>query len=274
MRASTERTINYLILGVFSLIAIYPLVGITLVAIGPNNSTPSGVVPIPHSISLGNFSSAWKIAALSGSLVTSLIVAAGVVVIATMLSILAGYAFGTMRMRGSNVLFYFFLAGLIMPYEAIIIPLYYDLRGFSLTGTYWSLILPEAGVYLAFGIFWMRAYFRSVPRSLLEAARIDGASSWSALWRVLVPFGRPAIMTMMVLFFIWSWNEFLLPLVMFAGTQRQTATLALASFQGQYTTDVTLQAAAALIVAAPVLIVYVFFQRQFIRGMLSGAVKG
>ncbi len=274
MRPRAEKTINYALLGVFAVIALYPLVGITLVAIQPGNQTTSGVLPIPQHLSFGNFSQAWQAAQLSGALTTSAIVAVGAVAISTVVSILAGYAFGTMRMRGGNLLFYLFLAGLIMPYEAIIIPLYYDLRSVSLAGTYWSLILPEAGVYLAFGTFWMRAFFRSVPRSLLEAARIDGASSWSTLWRVLVPFARPAVLTMMVLFFIWSWNEFLLPLVMFAGSQRQTATLALASFSGQYTTDVTLESAAALIVAGPVLLVYVFFQRNFIRGMLSGALKG
>jgi raffinose/stachyose/melibiose transport system permease protein len=274
MRSRAEKTINYTILGVFALIAVYPLVGITLVAIGPSNQTSSGVLPIPNHLSLGNFSHAWQVAQLSGALTTSAIVAVGAVAIATIVSILAGYAFGAMRMRGSNLLFYLFLAGLIMPYEAIIIPLYYDLRSVNLAGTYWSLILPEAGLYLAFGTFWMRAFFRSVPRSLFEAARIDGASSWNTLWRVLIPFARPAVFTMMVLFFIWSWNEFLLPLVMFAGSPRQTATLALANFTGQYTTDTTLETAAALIVALPVLLVYVFFQRNFIRGMLSGALKG
>jgi raffinose/stachyose/melibiose transport system permease protein len=274
VRAGAEKIVNYLVLGVFSVIAVYPLIGITLVAIQNQSQPVTGIFPIPHRVTLGNFGQAWQVAQLSSSLVNSLIVAVGVVAIGTVLSILAGYAFGTMRMRGSNLVFYFFLAGLIMPYEALIIPLYYDLRRLSLAGTYWSLILPEAGLYLAFGIFWMRAFFRAVPPSLIEAARIDGASSWMTLWRVLFPFGRPAILTMMVLFFIWSWNEFLLPLVMFAGTQRQTATLALASFQGQYTTNITLQTAAALIVALPVLVVYIFFQRQFVRGMLSGSLKG
>jgi raffinose/stachyose/melibiose transport system permease protein len=274
MRSGAEKTINYAVLGAFAVIAVYPLVGLTLVAIQPGNQTSTGILPIPHYVSLGNFSKAWRVAQLSGALTTSIIIAAGAVTIATLVSILAGYAFGTMRMRGSSWIFYLFLVGLIMPYEAIIVPLYYDLRSLSLAGTYWSLILPEAGLYLAFGTFWMRAFFRSVPRSLIEAARIDGASSWTTLWRVLIPFGRPAVLTMMVLFFIWSWNEFLLPLVMFAGSSRQTATLAVANFSGQYTTNVTLETAAALIVTVPVLIVYVFFQRSFIRGMLSGALKG
>ena len=98
----------------------------------------------------------------------------------------------------------------------------------------------------------MRAFFLSTPRSLIEAARIDGASSWTTLWRVLVPFGRPAILTMMVLVFMWTWNEFLLALVMVSSEDMRTAPLGLAFFQGQHTSDFTLLAAGAVIVATPV----------------------
>ena len=171
-----------------------------------------------------------------------------------MLSILAGYAFGMMRFRGAKALFYLFLLGLMVPLEATIVPLYYDLRDLRLTDTYWALILPQVGLSVAFGTFWMRAFFRTVPRSLVEAARIDGASSWTTLWRVLVPAARPAILTMMVLVFMWTWNEFLLALVMVSDENLRTAPLGLAFFQGAHTTDLTLLAAGAVIVAAPVVV--------------------
>ena len=171
------------------------------------------------------------------------------------------------------MLFYVFLLGLVFPIEAMIVPLYFDLRDLGLTDTYWALILPQIGLSVAFGTFWMRAFFLSTPRSLVEAARIDGASSWTTLWRVLVPFGRPAILTMMVLVFMWTWNEFLLALVMVSSENLRTAPLGLAFFQGQHTSDLTLLAAGAVIVATPVVVVYVFLQRHFIRGMLTGAVK-
>ena len=119
-----------------------------------------------------------------------------------------------MRFRGSQILFYVFLLGLMVPIEAMIVPLYYDLRDLGLADTYWALILPQIGASVAFGTFWMRAFFRGVPRSLVEAARIDGASSWFTLWRVLLPLARPAVLTMTVLLFMWTWNEFLLALVM------------------------------------------------------------
>jgi raffinose/stachyose/melibiose transport system permease protein len=130
------------------------------------------------------------------------------------------------------------------------------------------------GVSTAFGTFWMRAFFRSVPRSLVEAARLDGSSSWGTLWRVVLPLGRPAVLTMTVLIFMWTWNEFLLALVMVSDEGLRTAPLGLAFFQGRNTSDEGLLMAGALIVAAPVVVVYLFLQRHFIRGMLSGAVKG
>jgi raffinose/stachyose/melibiose transport system permease protein len=162
----------------------------------------------------------------------------------------------------------------MVPMEAMIVPLYYDLRDLSLTDTYWALILPQIGSSVAFGTFWMRAFFRTVPPSLVEASRIDGASSWFTLWRVLFPLARPAVLTMTVLLFMWTWNEFLLALVMVTSEGLRTAPLGLSFFQGRNTSDLTLLAAGAVIVALPVVVLYMFLQRHFIRGMLAGAVKG
>ena len=121
----------------------------------------------------------------------------------------------------------------------------------------------------------MRAFFRSTPGALVEASRLDGASSFVTLWRVLLPQAWPAITTMIVLVFMWTWNEFLLALIMIQSDELRTAPLGLALFAGanRGNQDVTLTAAAAVLVALPVMIVYVFLQRSFIRGMFAGAVK-
>jgi raffinose/stachyose/melibiose transport system permease protein len=179
-----------------------------------------------------------------------------------------------MRFRGSSVLFYMLLLGLMVPSEAVVIPLYYDLRSLELTDTYWSLIFPQVAQSLAFGTFWMRAYFRSSSREVVEAARIDGAGNRQILWQILMPMGRPAVLTMVLLIFMWTWNEFLLPLVMITDESLRTAPLGLSNFQGQYTSGTALLAAAAVLVALPVLIVFLFTQRHFIRGMVEGSVKG
>jgi raffinose/stachyose/melibiose transport system permease protein len=248
-----EQVLAHVVLGVFALIALAPVVKIVLGA--------------------GSLGTAWEDGNFGTYLRSSAIVTGAVVAISTVVSILAGYAFGLMRFRGQQVLFYMTLLGLMVPLEAIVVPLYYDLRDVGLTDTYWSLILPQAALSTAFGTFWMRAFFRSVPRSLLEAARLDGSSSLVTLWRIVLPLGRPAVLTMVVLVFMWTWNEFLLALVMVSDESLRTAPLGLAFFQGRNTNDEALLAAGSLIVAAPVVIVYLFLQRHFIRGMLSGAVK-
>jgi len=267
-----EQAATYALLGVFSIIALVPIVGILLTAL----QEPGQVANFgePNGLHVANFSKAWSDGHFAQYLRSSVIVVVSVVVISGLLSILAGYAFGMMRFRGDQVLFYLFLLGLMVPLESTVVPLYYDFRDLGLTDTYAALILPQAGVSLAFGTFWMRAFFRSVPRSLVEAARLDGSSSWSTLWRVVLPLARPAVLTMTVLVFMWTWNEFLLTLVMVTKENLLTAPLGLAFFSGRNTTDFALLSAGSVIVATPVVLVYVFLQRHFIRGMLSGAVKG
>jgi len=164
--------------------------------------------------------------------------------------------------------------GRISAHSESVIPLYYIFRDAGLTDSYWALILPQIGLSIPFGTFWMRAFFRSTPGALVEASRLDGASSFGTLWRVLLPQAWPAITTMLVLVFMWTWNEFLLALVMIQSDSLRTAPLGLALFQGaNRQQDPTLTAAAAVLVALPIVVVYVFLQRSFIRGMFAGAVK-
>jgi raffinose/stachyose/melibiose transport system permease protein len=272
MTSRSEQTLGYVILGAFSLIALAPIVGIVLTALQAQGGGASfGAFDGLH---FANFKDAWEQGSFGPYLKSSTIVAVAVVATSTLLSILSGYAFGLMRFRGSQALFYLFLLGLMVPMEAMIVPLYYDLRDLGLVDTYWALILPQIGTSVAFGTFWMRAFFRGVPRSLVEAARIDGASSWFTLWRVLLPLAKPAVLTLVVLLFMWTWNEFLLALVMVSDEGLRTAPLGLSFFQGRNTSNLTLLSAGSVIVATPVVIIYVFLQRHFIRGMLAGAVKG
>ncbi|HEY8456894.1 MAG TPA: carbohydrate ABC transporter permease [Actinopolymorphaceae bacterium] len=269
-----ERLANYVILCAFALFALWPILTILVLAVGPDDSAAS---PEQGTGFLGlhpeNFVNAWNVGRFGPAMLASVAVSTFVVTTATVLSIMSGYAFGTMRFRGQNALFYTFLVGLMVPTEAIVVPLYFDLRSVGLTDTFWAIALPQVAQSVAFGTFWMRAYFRTSSLALVEAARLDGAGSWRVLWLILVPIGRPAIVTLVVLTFLWTWNEFLIPLVMATSEHLRTAPLGLAFFQGQYTTGFTLLAAGAVIVAAPVLVVYIVLQRHVIRGMLEGAVR-
>jgi raffinose/stachyose/melibiose transport system permease protein len=268
-----EQVLSYAVLAAFAVVALYPILSIVLLAFQRRSDLVTGFA-IPEHLSFDTFRQAWDLGGFNHGLVNSLIVAGTVALATAALSTLAGYAFGAMRFRGNNALFYLLLIGLIFPYEATVIPLYYVFRDVGLTDSLWALILPQIGLSVPFGTFWMRAFFRSTPGALVEASRLDGASSFATLWRVLLPQAWPAITTMVVLVFMWTWNEFLLALVMIQSDSLRTAPLGLALFAGanRYS-DPTLTAAAAVLVALPIVIVYVFLQRSFIRGMFAGSVK-
>ena len=274
-----ERMATYGFLVLFSVVAIYPVLSIFFLALHKKTDLVTGFA-FPTSLDFSSFKAAWTEGKFATGFKASFIVAATVTVVSAVLSIGTGYAFGTMRFVGDRVVFPIILLGLIFPYEATVIPLYYDFQNvpvlhWNLLNTYWALILPQIGQSVSFGTFWMRAFFRSTPRSLIEAARIDGATSFGVLWRVLIPQALPAVMTMSVLVFTYTWNEFLLALVLVSGSEsHQTAPLGLSFFAGAArASDPTKVAAAAVLVAAPILVVYLFLQRHFVRGMLSGAIK-
>jgi raffinose/stachyose/melibiose transport system permease protein len=262
-----EVSANYLILAVFALIVLGPLGLILSLALGPQSASAAREGRVIH---WENFADAWEIGRFGQYMLTSVTVAVVVVVASVSVSILAGYALGTMRFRGATFFFYLFLVGIMVPTEAFIVPLYFDLRMLGVTNTIWGVALPQIAMSIAFGTYWMRTYFRSASRSMMEAARLDGAGSMRILWQVLVPNARPAITTLVLLVFMWTWNEFLIPLVMSPSGSVRTAPLGLAFFQGQYTQGTALLAAGAVMVALPVVVLYIFLQRHFLKGMLEG----
>ena len=271
-----EKILSYAILLIFTVFSVFPFISTTLVAFNPPDATVGGLA-IPQTWSLGSFIAAWSDpdAGIGRSLFNSMFLATVVVFASVLLSILAGYAFGTMKFRGKSALFYFFLIGLIVPYEATIIPLFYEFRGLRLTDTYWAMILPDIGGSVAFGTFWMTSFFRSFPRELLDAARTDGASTWQTLWRVIVPAAGAPIFALATILFIWTWNNLLLAIVMISNSQLQMAPAALNYFVGrQFGINYQVTSAAAVLVALPVLIVYYVLQRRYGADVLAGSLKG
>ena len=273
MTTRRDQWTAYVVLGLFSIVALYPVLGILGLAMHTKDDQITGFA-LPTTFSLDTFAKAWTDGNFASGLWSSFVVAVAVTTISVVLSIGTGYAFGTMRFPGDSLIFGLILLGLIFPYEATVIPLYYDLQSLGLTNTYWALILPQIGLSVPFGTFWMRAFFRSTPKSLIEAARVDGASTFTILIRVLLPQAKPALLTLSALIFMYTWNEFLLALVMIQDPDKQTAPLGLSFFAtATRAGDPTAVAAAAVIVALPVIIVYVILQRHFIRGITAGAVK-
>jgi raffinose/stachyose/melibiose transport system permease protein len=271
-RRAVSDTARYTLMVVGSVITLAPLVVVGLTAFFPPG-TPIDGFSVPHELHWGTFSSAWSDGNFSAAFRTTLIVAAAVVLLVTACSVLAGYGLSVLRFRGHRLLLYGFMSGMVTPYVALVIPMYFQFRTLGLLGGYPALILAEAGLYLGFGVFWMTAFFRSIPRSLVEAALLDGAGPGRILWSIFLPVSRPAVVTLMMLTFLSSWNEYLVPLILGSSRHTPTVSLGLASFQGQHLTDIPSLAAASLIVAAPALVLYVLTQRTFFRGLLDGAVK-
>lgn len=274
LRLGARTAPTYLLLTLFLLVAVVPFIIVAIAAFKTKAEIVQGVFTLPAMWRWSNFAQAWTQARFAQYFKSSVVVVSGVVVVSTLFSILSGYAFGRMRFPLSQLLFFIFLLGIMVPQEAFIIPLYHNLRRMGLLDTYWALILPQVGMSVCFGTFWMRGFFAEVPRDLVDAATVDGCNNWNTLWRVLLPIARPAILTMVVLFFVWTWNDFLLALVLVSSEEVRTLPLGLAFFQGRYSADVPLISAGATIVALPTILIYVLFQRQFIRGIMAGAVEG
>jgi ABC-type glycerol-3-phosphate transport system permease component len=252
---------------------LLPFASIVLTALQPPGTTVSGL-QLPDRLYLGNFSDAWSVAGFGRLTASSLIVAAGVVPVSLVLATLGGYGLGVLRPPGGNGVMWLFLLGLTLPIELIVIPLYFDLRSYDLTDSYVGLMLAEIGMLMPFGLFWMRTHFDDAPRSLIDAARVDGASDLTILRKVLLPLAWPSIKTLGALYFMWSWNQFLLVLILIQDPDKRTAPAGLGFFVGQHMTNIPMLCAGTLIVITPILIVYLAFQRNFVRGMLAGAVKG
>jgi raffinose/stachyose/melibiose transport system permease protein len=265
-----EKIFNYTLLTLLAVSVLFPIVWILGVAISPNTT---GTLDLGHP-QWSNFVTAWTEAGFTHYLKSSLIITGSVVVVSTVLAVMSGYAFGVLGVVGEKALFPLILLGIMIPMESIVIPLYYDFLSFHLTDTYQGIILAHVGMSVSFGTFWMRAAFRTVPAGIGESAEMDGANSWTRLWRIYLPISKPAITTLVLLSFMWTWNDYFLSLILVSDPAHQPLTLGLGAFSSRFLVKINLLAAAALMISVPVVGLYLFFQRQFIRGMLSGALKG
>jgi raffinose/stachyose/melibiose transport system permease protein len=265
---------RYLVLTVFMLVVLLPIWGALMSAFKSNAEIATSPFSLPQIWTLENFRQAWTVGKFSVFFKNSVIVTTIVVVASVFLSTLSGYAFGQLPLPGRAILFPLMLVGYMVPFEAVVIPLYNWMGLLGLRNTYWALILPQIGLSVSFGTLWMSSFFENAPRELVDAATIDGCNRWQTLWQILWPLAKPATTTLIVLIFMWTWNEFLLALVMVQSEAMRTLSVGLAFFQGRYTSNLSLMAAGAIIVALPTVLIYIIFQRFFIRGMLGGAIKG
>ncbi|WP_427015864.1 carbohydrate ABC transporter permease [Pseudarthrobacter sp. P1] len=272
-RFDRGRTLQRVVLLLAAATVVVPFGAIMLACLqGPASLTVSP--RWPDRLHFENYANAWTTAGFGSLLGSSALIAVVVMPIALLCASLAGYAFATVDFAGRSALMGLFLLGLALPYEAIIIPLYFGFKDAGLLDNQLAVILPLIGAFMPFGILWMRSHFEQLPQELAEAAEIDGASTPRTMLSVLLPVSWPALATLGLLYFMWAWNQFLLALIMLQDPAKRTAPSGLGKFVQQYGTNIPLLCAGTVILIAPIVIIYLVFQRHFIKGLVSGAVKG
>ena len=224
-----------------------------------------------------NFLDAWTLGGFGGYFWNTVIITAITLLGTVVLSVLAGYALARLYMPGRSIIFIVFILGLMIPFMSVMIPLFYELEALNLLGTHAGVILVAlaggTGFGVPLGVFLMRAFYMDLPEELADAARVDGCNEFQVFSRVMLPLSGPGVAVLAVLVFFQTWNVFILPLLYLPGSENQMLATGLYLFASGRTSETELAAAGSLIMVVPVVIFFLIFQRQFIRGLTAGAFK-
>ncbi len=268
-----SRILLYVVLVLIALFFVLPLLWMLSTAFKP---FAEWVQPnwIPRNPTLANFTSIFADPSLPAVrwFLNSLGIAVAFTALVVGIDALAAYAYARMEFPGRNLLFGLLLATLVMPGIMFLVPNYLTINALGWLDSYQGVIAP--GLSGVFGVFFLRQFFQSIPRELEEAARIDGANTWTTFWRIALPLSQGALATLAVITFLESWNSFLWPLLVLNDRELQTLPVGLATLQGQYTFDYGKLMAGATITALPVLIIYTFLQRYIVQSVAMTGLKG
>jgi raffinose/stachyose/melibiose transport system permease protein len=244
-RKALTQALVFLLMCVIGFVILYPVLMVLFTALKTDAELARNPLGIPQHVTLVNFDSAWRDAGMSKLFLNSVMISVGVV--------LGG--------------------GLVLPFETLMIPLFYTFKALHALNTYWAMILPQVGLALPFGILLVRGFIADLPQELFDAAEIDGAGLWRQFLSVVIPLARPALIALSVFQFLWSWNQYLIGLVMVQDPNMRTIPLGLTFFVGRYSTFYTGLAAAAVIAMLPMFAMYVVFHRQIQQANLAGVLK-
>ena len=239
----------------------------------PSDYASNGPLALPTGIYLAGIEDFWNRVDFTTCLVNSTVISLSVAVFSTGLSLLNGFAMGIGRMRGTVWLLVFFMIANMLPNEAIAYPLYYFAKFLHLYNTQLSVIIIFTVIQSAFGTYLLASVLRPFPREVLDAARVDGCNKVQLLTRIVAPVSKPSLAVFFAFSFIWTWNEFFLPLIMLPSNSKQTVPIAISVLQGQNFMDATTTAASALLGVLPCILFFILFQRTLTKGVLAGSVK-
>ena len=261
-----------LVLG--AVIMLFPLLILAMNAfktIGDYNAT--GPLSLPAHPTMSGITSFWVSSNFPMKFVNSLIISLVVAVLGVVLSVLNSFALGIGRVKGNRWIILLIMLANMLPQESLLYPLYTIFKEAGLYNTQLAIIIIFTVIQSAYGTYLLSAVYGTFPQAILEAASIDGATRWQVLSRIVLPISWPTISVLFVFFFVWTWNEYMIPMAFLMDDSVQTIPLALATIQGQHTMDATALAAASLLSIIPTIIFYVIFQRKLNQGIVAGAVK-
>ncbi|KAB8194163.1 ABC transporter permease subunit [Nonomuraea phyllanthi] len=261
-------------MALLALATVYPLLFTANVAVKTRRDyilDRFSPVSSPH---LENFSAAWNSVGMARYFANSVIVVTVSVVLLLLLGSMAGFALSQLRFRGSSALFLGCLAALFIPFQVIMVPLARVMADTGLIDTYPGLILAYVAQFLPFTIFLMTSHYRTIPVEIVQAARIDGNSTYGVYRRIMIPLGAPALLSVGILDALFCWNDVLIALLLMPSPEHRTLMVGVTSLRGQYSDNIPQFASGVLIAALPVLLIYLFLQRQIADGVTAGSTKG
>nr|WP_237167872.1 carbohydrate ABC transporter permease [Paenibacillus yonginensis] len=229
---------------------------------------------MPSGLQFSNYAEAWRIANMNVYFLNSLLITFVSLIVTVLLGSLAAYFLARFSFKLRGLTYSLFLLGMLVPIHATLIPIFLIMQKLSLIDTYLSLILPYTAFHLSLTVFILEGFMRGFPKDLEESGIMDGAGIFRIFWSIILPITRPAMATVIILNFIYNWNEYLFALVLITSNALKTLPLGLANFVGIETASYTLQMSALTIALIPIIIFYLLLQKQLVTGMTAGAVKG
>jgi raffinose/stachyose/melibiose transport system permease protein len=262
-----------LILWLFALMTVFPFALLLLTSLKSQPDLLRGAFVLPDRPHFENYVSAWVDGHFGTYFKNSIIVVIPVVVASVFLGMLTGFGFAFLTFPFKRTLFVILALGMMVPTEAFIIPLYYQMLYLGLLNSYWAMILPQIAMSMPFATLFMATAMQQIPGEIVEAAIIDGATRPRILWTVMTPLLMPALSTLALFIFIWTWNEFLIPLILVNDDAYRTLPIGMLFFQGRYTVNTPVLTAGAVVIILPIIVVYMIFQRKFIESLTAGSTK-
>ncbi len=267
------RVLLYSLLIIGAIMSLLPMVWMVSASLMPSGEA-STYPPrfFPSRVTLDHYVDLFTRLNLGRYLLNSAFVAFVVTLSSLAINSMAGYAFAKLRFRGRDRLFRALSTGLVLPVQVAMLPLFLLLKNLGMINTYWGVIIP--GLASIFGIFLVRQYALAIPDEMLDAARVDGASEFRIFRSIVVPGIVPILATLAIWTFLATWNDFMWPLIVLSDESRYTLPVALANLAGEHVQDTELMMAGSVITVVPVMLVFLFLQRYYIQGVMSGSVKG